>query len=70
MENEIAIIRKKTGMTQAAFCARYHIPPRTLQDWEQGKHEPPVYVVELLRQVVKMQKDEMKNETTSKKCEE
>lgn len=67
MENEIAIIRKKTGMTQAAFCARYHIPPRTLQDWEQGKHEPPVYVVELLRQVVKIRKDETKDETTSKK---
>jgi len=34
------VIRCALGLTQEAFATRYHIPPGTLRDWEQGKLEP------------------------------
>lgn len=37
-------IRSLTGLTQAAFCARFCIPKRTLENWEGGKRSCPDYV--------------------------
>lgn len=31
-----------------AFSEKYHIPKRTIQDWETEKRNPPKYVIELL----------------------
>ena len=56
---------------QPKFCQKYHIPLNTFIRWEQGKREPPDYLVELLefkvREDMKMEKiipiemvDEMK----------
>ena len=50
--NEIKAIRKKTGLTQAAFAERYHIPKRTVENWETEVTVPPRYVVELLKRAV------------------
>ena len=33
-------IRRKTGLSQAEFAARFAISPRTLQEWEQGRTVP------------------------------
>ena len=33
-------VRRKSGLSQAAFAARYRVPARTLQEWEQGRREP------------------------------
>lgn len=41
-------LRARTGLSQAAFCARYLIPRRTLEDWEAGRRDPPPYVRQLL----------------------
>lgn len=41
-------IRALTGLSQPKFCQKYHIPLNTFTRWEQGKREPPDYVVELL----------------------
>lgn len=41
-------IRVLTGLSQVKFCEKYHIPLNTLTRWEQGKREPPDYLVELL----------------------
>lgn len=41
-------IRLSTGLSQEKFCEKYHIPLPTLRKWEQGKREPPDYLVELL----------------------
>ena len=46
-------IRKMLGVSRAEFGRRYHIPIRTLEDWDAGKNKPPVYVIELLERVVK-----------------
>lgn len=37
---EIKTVRRRTGLSQAAFAARYGINLRTLQDWEQGRVQP------------------------------
>lgn len=41
-------IRALTNLSQPQFCEKYHIPLPTLRKWEQGKREPPDYLVELL----------------------
>lgn len=46
-------IRKLTNLTQPQFCSKYRIPLPTLRKWEQGKREPPEYVIELLEFKVK-----------------
>ena len=46
-------IRKILGISRAEFSRRYHIPVRTLEDWDAGKATPPPYVIELLERVVR-----------------
>lgn len=46
-------IRSITGLSQTAFGERYHIPMRTIQNWEGGQRECPEYVRLLLERVVK-----------------
>ena len=41
-------MRTKLGDTQAEFAVRYHIPFRTVQNWENGSRTPPAYIMELL----------------------
>ena len=36
----VKTLRRALGLTQDEFAARYHIPPGTLRDWEQGRTEP------------------------------
>ena len=44
----ILSIRRRTGLSQAAFGRRFGIPRRTIQDWEAGRMTCPAYVAELL----------------------
>ena len=37
---EVAIIRGKTGLSQARFAGLLGVSLRTLQDWEQGRRVP------------------------------
>jgi putative transcriptional regulator len=39
-EIDVQSIRKKLGLSQAEFSARFGIPPGTLRDWEQGRRVP------------------------------
>lgn len=47
----IKAMRKVLKMTQSEFSECFHIPKRTIQDWESGKHLPPKYVIDLLYEV-------------------
>ncbi len=47
-------MRRSLGDTQAEFAQRYQIPFRTVQNWESGTRVPPVYVMHLLENRVKM----------------
>lgn len=46
-------IRNISTLSRAAFSRKYHVPVRTLEDWDAGKKTPPIYVMELLERVVK-----------------
>jgi putative transcriptional regulator len=37
---DVKAIRRKLGMTQRAFAARFGFSVNTLRHWEQGKREP------------------------------
>ena len=50
-------IRKILGISRAEFSRRYHIPIRTLEQWDKGVATPPVYVMEMLERIVKEDKD-------------
>ena len=49
---KIKSIRARTGLSQAAFAARYEIPKRTIENWESGLRTPPPYVLRLLSEAV------------------
>jgi putative transcriptional regulator len=36
----VRALRKKLGLSQAEFAARFHLPLGTVRDWEQGAHRP------------------------------
>lgn len=46
-------MRTQLGDTQSEFAARYHIPFRTIQNWETGLRKPPEYIIALLEQRIK-----------------
>ena len=52
--NEVRSIRRRSGLSQAAFAARYSLNLRTLQDWEQGRAQPDgparAYLLVILRE--------------------
>lgn len=52
-------IRVLTNLSQPQFCEKYHIPLPTLRKWEQGKREPPDYLVELLEFKVRKDMEEI-----------
>ncbi|MDD5910917.1 MAG: helix-turn-helix domain-containing protein [Bacteroidales bacterium] len=41
-------LRALLGITQGEFAERYHIPFRTVQNWETGVRNPPEYILNLL----------------------
>lgn len=45
-------MRTSLGDTQSEFAERYHIPFRTIQNWEAGVRKPPGYMVSLLEKRV------------------
>ncbi len=52
--NEITAnaIREASGLSRAAFCRKYNIPIRTMEDWEAGRRIPPQYILEWLKRLV------------------
>lgn len=39
-EVDVRAIRRRTGLSQAAFAARYGFAKAAVQDWEQGRRKP------------------------------
>lgn len=55
--NKSEQIRRESGLSRAEFSRKYHIPIRTIENWDSGKTEPPQYVMELLERVVREDKE-------------
>ena len=49
---DIREMRTKLGDTQSEFAKRYHIPFRTIQNWETGMRKPSEYILRLLERQV------------------
>ncbi len=57
MIKTIKELRTMTGLTQAKFAEKYHIPLQTVKQWESSKDSsshrtPPAYTFRLLEQAV------------------
>ncbi len=54
MEPSIVLknLREQTGLSQAKFAAKFHIPLSTYEHWEMGTRRPPDYVISLLQAAV------------------
>ncbi len=42
-------VRKRLGLSQAEFAARFHVPVGTLRDWEQNRRQPDAPALAYLR---------------------
>ncbi|MBO6162790.1 MAG: helix-turn-helix domain-containing protein, partial [Eubacterium sp.] len=52
ISDRIKKLRKKTGLSQSKFSAKFGIPVRTLQQWEQGISAPPEYLVRMMAYIM------------------
>ena len=52
ISDRIKELRKKTGLSQSKFSAKFEIPVRTLQQWEQGISAPPEYLVRMMAYIM------------------
>ena len=56
MENEkktVNDLRAETGLSQCDYAIYFGIPVRTIQDWEQGRRKPPVYLIDMMERILK-----------------
>ena len=49
----VRALRKRLGLSQAEFAARFHLPLGTIRDWEQGAHRPDKAAQVLLTVIAK-----------------
>ncbi len=54
--NEIRKLREQTGMSRKEFAEHLGIPPRTIEDWEAGRRNPPDYIPRLISYQLKYEK--------------
>ena len=52
ISDRIKQLRKNTGLSQSKFSAKFGIPVRTLQQWEQGVSAPPEYLVRMMAYIL------------------
>ena len=56
ISEKIKELRKKTGLSQSKFSAKFGIPVRTLQQWEQGISAPPEYLIRMMAYIMLLEK--------------
>ena len=60
----IQMLRTRMGMSQREFSDYYQIPLRSLQQWEQGRSNPPLYVVKMMEKIADMEEQNRKTVIT------
>lgn len=56
-------IIQTSGLTQAAFATKYHIPLRSIENWVGGKRRSPEYIEYLLERCVLADYENKEKET-------
>ncbi len=49
----VRTVRKRLGLSQAEFAARFHLPVGTLRDWEQNRRQPDAPAFAYLRVIAR-----------------
>jgi putative transcriptional regulator len=49
----VRTVRKRLGVSQTEFAARYHLPIGTLRDWEQARRQPDAPALAYLRVIAR-----------------
>lgn len=50
--------RENANLTQAKMSELLEIPKRTIEDWENGRRKPPVYVEKLvIKELIRIAKE-------------
>ena len=57
ISEKIKELRKKTRLSQSKFSAKFGIPVRTLQQWEQGISAPPEYLVRMMAYIMLLEEN-------------
>ena len=57
ISEKIKELRKKTGLSQSKFSAKFGIPVRTLQQWEQGISAPPECLVRMMAYIMLLEEN-------------
>lgn len=52
----ISELRHEMGLSQSKFAAYFGLPVRSLQQWEQGRRDPPPYLLALMQRVWSLEK--------------
>lgn len=52
---KIKELRESTGMNRKEFCDCFHIPYRTVTEWERDNRHAPEYVLRLLEYYIRME---------------
>lgn len=55
VSKRIKELRKNTGLSQSKFAAKFGIPVRTLQQWEQGISAPPDYLIRMMMYIMQLE---------------
>ena len=65
ISKKIKELRKKTGLSQSKFSAKFGIPVRTLQQWEQGISAPPEYLIRMMAYIMQLEENGQKQDEES-----
>jgi putative transcriptional regulator len=49
----VRTVRKRLGLSQTEFAARFHVPVGTLRDWEQNRRQPDMPALAYLRVIAR-----------------
>jgi putative transcriptional regulator len=49
----VRTVRKRLGLSQVEFAARFHVPVGTLRDWEQNRRQPDAPALAYLRVIAR-----------------
>lgn len=60
---KIKELRESTGMNRREFCEYFHIPYRTVTEWERDNRHAPEYVLRLLEYYIRSEKLMKKEES-------
>ena len=57
ISDKIKELRKQTGLSQSKFAAKFGIPVRSLQQWEQGISAPPEYLFRMMAYIMLLEEN-------------